>query len=197
MKQSDKEVFSCVPAQVTLHPHPHSPMVPPKSCYPFTSIRSKAQSYWAMFLFALYPKRKQPWISRQPSPLLSLSPISPGKRIHLRGNTFLPGADHSVPTPSSLPSSLISPTDLWSQLGLDDTYPLRCSILSDFSLIPQQDLNVEGLEVNRMKLWNAGKRMQSINAQKSEDIDTYDKTFNYDVQRVEHAFTFWDTWNFY
>lgn len=33
--------------------------------------------------------------------------------------------------------------------------------------------------------------MQSINAQKSEDIDTYDKTFNYDAQGVEHAFTFW------
>lgn len=151
-----------------------------------------------MFLFALYPKRKQPWISRQPSPIWSLSPISREKRIHLRGSTFLPGADHLMPTPSFLPSSLISLTDLWSQLqGLNDTYHLLCSILSDSLLKPQQYLNVEGLEVNRMKLWNARKRIQSINAQKSEDIDTYDKTFNYDVQGLEHAFTFWDIRNFY
>lgn len=117
------------------HSHPTALWCFPSLLQPFASIRGQGHSYWAVFL---YPKREQPWnfkTSPLPSVLSLQSP--PGNVSTFKAVPFTQEQSIYCLHVSSLPSSLISLTDLWNQCGLNETYHLLWSIISDSALIPQ------------------------------------------------------------
>lgn len=86
----------------------------------------------------LYPKREQPWnFKTSPLPSVLSLQLPPGNVSTFKAVPFTQEQSIYCLHVSSLPSSLISLTDLWNQCGLNETYHLLWSIISDSTLILQ------------------------------------------------------------